>query len=572
MNKTLQKSQTFPSSIKRISVVQSLLVVSFFWGLGLYLLGKHITGPFIFGDEETYFSFARTIARGENINTYTQYGPLYPALIAPFFSLKSIIQSYSVMKIFNVIVFISTVIPAYLLGKDLLKNYYLKALLPTLVIISPYGAFVYLIWAEPLYIPLFYWVCFLLYRHCEIPSLANSLFLGLFLSLLYFTKPIAGFVAYIAIMLTFSFYILFNFRLLSRKIKLFALLTLLTCSLLNFIWILHYLHLGVSIVGYPSANKELQLKIEHLGYWHQAYAITRSIFYQFSYFFIGSWGLIGILFIMFITQQHHLKFSEKNLVLFIFLYIAGVILISAMGMSSYRGLDHKMAQGRYYSLVLPLIITLTLHFVFSCKSVRIKPLLYILVITSIVSIIASPLYTRSPVAYTSMPELAPFIYISDKGLSVWRATVEKPSFPLRIYSILFFTVFTCLLLGIRRWKYTPLLATNIIFLGTLFNSITEQYYVLIIGKSQAGLNNIYRYLIKEHINIATVAFDKRMSPGNPAFLTPFWLEGIANYAKIEDFIKISTPATFTYFITWDKLNKHSAYTSGGMTIYTARTP
>ncbi|MBV8801470.1 MAG: hypothetical protein JO131_00620, partial [Gammaproteobacteria bacterium] len=136
--------------LPKISIEKTLLLSSVLWGICLYLFGIHIKGPFIFGDEQVYFSFARTISKWNNINTYTQYGPLYPFFIAPFFFLKNIIQSYDFIKILNILFFISAVIPSYLLAKKLFKNSFLRIILPTLVLITPFGSFVYLVWAEPL--------------------------------------------------------------------------------------------------------------------------------------------------------------------------------------------------------------------------------------------------------------------------------------------------------------------------------------------------------------------------------------------------------------------------------------
>ena len=52
-----------------------------------HLYSRTIAGPFIFGDESTYFQLARNLAAGGGFSGHTQYGPLYPALISAFFGL-----------------------------------------------------------------------------------------------------------------------------------------------------------------------------------------------------------------------------------------------------------------------------------------------------------------------------------------------------------------------------------------------------------------------------------------------------------------------------------------------------
>src|SRR5665213_1942358 len=137
--------------------------------------------------------------------------------------------------------------------------------------------------------------------------------------------------------------------------QILPLIAMITCILLTLPWVLHYLHVGVSIVGYPVATNSLASRIAHEGYVPIMMDLFRSLFYQFSYFIIGTWCLIGVCFFLFWSEWKTLSKEEYTVTLFILFCCLGLIALSAFGMSSLN-LDYKMPQGRYFIVLLLIII------------------------------------------------------------------------------------------------------------------------------------------------------------------------------------------------------------------------
>jgi hypothetical protein len=554
--------------LSKISLSMWLTLLACCWGIYLYKHGLSITGPFIFGDELTYFSFARNFAQGKSILPFTQYGPLYPILTSFLFTFGNAVKTYKLIKIFNVLVFISTVIPAYLLGKTLFTNQWLRILLPFCAIMTPFSGLIYLVWAEPLYIALFYWACFLLCTLTKNPTLLKSILCGTFIALLYYTKPAAGLIIQIA---AFSTLILSTFiidKSLSWRAKGLNALALVICLGLTLPWMMHYHHLGLSIVGYPTATAELAQHLQTEGYLTVISNILYGLFYQFSYVFIGSWGMLGVCFGLLITKWQNLNTVERNMTLFILLSTLGLIALSAVGMASFAVLSYKMPNGRYFSLLLPLLTTLTLHLLFKPTPERksqARILFAFIFISTAIAMIATPLYSRSPLAFNSMPELSAIIYIIDNALISWRAVITEPSLLLRInVALIFGTIAVCITL-LRHKTYGPFIASTLIAAGMLFSTLTEQYYLHCIAIGQSGINNIFIYMIKHHIDPENVSFDKKLEISNIPFMTQFWVDKLATYNDAEHIATSNKKGS--YFISADELKLKKEYSSYQYSIY-----
>lgn len=549
-----------------------LLLIAAAWGIYLYLRGSVITGPFIFGDELLYFSIARSIFHGENLNI-VQYGPAYPAIISPLFYFENINNTYQAIRILNIIIFISAVIPGYLLGKELFKNGWLRMLFPFCLMMTPFSGLVYIVWAEPFYFTLFYWTCFLLCLCIKNPTISKSLSLGILLSLLYYTKAGAGLVVQFSAFFTLIIHSLTMWKSQTKQTKFLTGLIILTCLVADLPLILNYLHLNLSIVGYVT-KAELASYITHTGYLPM---ITKSLFHQFSCFFIGTYGMIGIYIALLAAKWRDLNAIERNIMLFAILSVFGLIALSALAMSTDKVLDYRMVNGRYFSVLLPLIIVLTLHLIF--KSTPLKKqndglLLIVLLVTTLIAISFSPLFTRSPLAFNSMPEMTPIIFIADHGKVYWRHPVDEPGLLLRFsVPILLGGIALCILL-LRKWRHAPILITVMISIGAFFSAMTQVYYMPLIGSTQSSLNNIYIFLQKNHIDISTVVFDTTMKKNESLkFYTPFWM-GIGKlfmyqnmYQNIEEINKKLNNITASYFISEAKLASDPLFSSGQYKIY-----
>src|SRR5262245_46557340 len=79
-----------------------------FWG------ASFISGPFIFFDENTYFWLAHEIHDHQRFHGY-QYNPLYPILVSLTFFISDPVRQFFLVKLINVSVYASAVVPIYLL-------------------------------------------------------------------------------------------------------------------------------------------------------------------------------------------------------------------------------------------------------------------------------------------------------------------------------------------------------------------------------------------------------------------------------------------------------------------------
>ncbi len=565
---------------KRIAFSEMIMTQAFIaWSLSIsailfaYFLLTHghpITGPYIFGDELTYFSFARSIYQGKSLSPFTQYGPLYPLLISNLLYFGTVAKTYKMIRILNIVFFVSTIIPAYFLAKELFSHFWLRILLPLTVLLTPFSGFVYLVWAEPLYISLFYWSCLFLCLHVKKSTLINSLLLGITLASLYFTKPAAGLAVQIAGLLTLSYHCITSLNEKNWKNSILAIIAIITCFALDFPWMLHYHHMGLSIVGYPTATADLNWRIIHEGYLSIATGILLSFFYQFSYVFVGSWGIIGICTALLIVEWKSLNNITRDIILFAILCAFGLMALSALGMSSYKILNYKMPNGRYFSVILPLIISIGMYLIFKTslnKIVHNKLLISSIVLTTLIAYIATPLYSRSPLAFTSMPEISPIIYLTDHGLVNWRPQMEMPSLLLRLLVPAILGAFVLAIYLLRNRSHTAKIAILIVLVGAAFSTFAEQHYMYMIATSQSPYNKVFIYFERNHIDISTVVFDKKQEQSNAPFLTPFWTNTQPNFADAAEILKNGNHVSAKYFVSTDKFPLTIQYDSDPYRIY-----
>lgn len=529
---------------KRIFLGIACILLVFFAGIYMYLHGLWVTGPFIFGDESTYFSFARSIFKGESLQPYTQYGPLYPAVIAPWFLLKNLVHTYEAIRIFNIIIFLLTLIPAYFLAQIVFTKTWLKGLLPFCLIFTPFSGFIYLVWAEPLYINLFYWVCLLFFLYVKQPNVLKSILLAVLLASLYYTKPAIGLVIQLAVLFSLIVYVYEGIPSSRKKIALLSAGVMLLCVICDLPLLIHYLHLQVSIVGYPSATTDFHKQIAQTGYLVLLFKMFKSVFYQFSYVIINSFGLFGVMLAILFHQWRSLNVAERYFTLFVVLSVFGLMALCAVGVSSYTVLDYKLPNGRYFTALFPLILVLCLHLIFKVKK-HVVVWSMAIAVTAVIAFIATPLYVRSPMAFNSMPDLSLIIYVADHARVVWRPLIEEPSFWLRLCVPLFFGLFALMVVLLRYKKNGLLLASLSVAALMMLGTWAEQRYIIKIGISP--LNDIYIYFLNHSISPSEIVFDKEMEErSNVSFLTPFWFNQPSEYHRLD---QPFSDIKFHYFVS-----------------------
>ena len=494
------------------------------WGVHLHALGHSIKGPFIFGDESTYFAFARSFFRGDTIKHFTQYGPLYPYLISKFFYFSDVITTYKAIRVFNVLLYVSTTIPAYLLGSLLFQGSAYRWLLPFCVLLSPFSGLIYLVWAEPLYIVCLYWAIYVFALFIKHPCNVKSILLALCLAALYYTKPASGLATQIAAILILSC------NAISTRSLRWNVLTAVLCVLIDLPWMLHYHHLGLSIIGYKGATDEFNKLLAATSWLYIGKQFFFSLFYQYTYCWISTWGLCSLSVVLIYTRRNKLEKYQIMTLAFILLSLSGLIALCALGVSTHPQLDYRLPNGRYYSAILPLLSVYTLFILFKTQNdnrLETRILIAAIAVSFILCLLASPFYVFNPLDFDSLPELSPFIYLHDNGLVIWRALITHPTFVFNAGFALFFGLFSLSLVLYTksvRFRHSAIL---IILLGTCFSAYSELHYITAIGP--LNYQKVFFYFLQNHIDKSKIGFDEKFAEDNTPALTSFWLDTSTRY-------------------------------------------
>ena len=323
-NNFLNKSENIFILLNKFLLSKTVLgLLIFCFSLYLFLIGNNIKGPFIFGDELVYYSFARDIFLKNNLDIYPQYGPLYSYVISLFFG-KKVIFNFQIIKLLNILFYSSTILPAYLIAKKLFQNSSCQFVFIVISILSPFSGYIHLILSEAIYYPLFFWTCLWLIKFIEQPNFKNNFLFCLFLCSLYYTKPPAGLITLISGLLTITFHVFFVQK---NAIK-YLISSVFFVSFLSFLLIHHYHQIGTSIIGYTS-TEGFKKQILNTNTTSLLLNIFKSYFYQYSYIIYASCGSFLTLMLIWPIFFKQLSNTEKTFSLFIILGLLGLFFLCA---------------------------------------------------------------------------------------------------------------------------------------------------------------------------------------------------------------------------------------------------
>ena len=500
-----------------------LAIVILLFGYAIYIHGSKITGPFIFGDELEYFSYARDIFTGSDLSNHTQYGILYPALASLFFHLGDVERVYYFLRLFNIALFLSSAIPAFLLVRAWFPNSVMLFLFPIFTVIVPFSGFVYLIWADPLYYTLFLWTAFALLSFYRNPRISGGIVAGILLSLLFHTKPGAGVVVQFAAFLSLMTLLAVAPSGKRKDLIIPILVLLISCTLLTVPWMMRNLNLGVGLFGYQTLSHELASTIAEFGYLHLVKNTVLSIFYQLAYVFIGTWGLLGVLFLIPMKCWRTLLKTDFILIVFALLCITGLILLSAFVMSTNHFLRHWMPNGRYLSVMFSFLILLLMGLIARMPNDSNKIRLTLITITLIiVTVLATPLRMMMPLSFVNNTELALPTWIIDKGLVIWRGRYDSAIYERIILAVTYGGIGLGLI-WVSRWKRVFVFCFSLVLACSFVATLAEHKFIGILGESQAGLNNVVKFFQQKQLGEKDIPFDCELKTDNISFITRFWM-------------------------------------------------
>lgn len=268
-----------PSSAHETTIAAgvAILIASLF-GYEMYLFGTAITGPFIFGDELEYFLYGHDLFAGADLSNHTQYGILYPILLAVAFHFGDVANVYHGMRAFNVAVIASSVVPSFLHARALLAGNSLAwMLLSVFIATCSFTALADMIWADPLYFMLFQWLVYALFVFYRRPRISTGCVAGVLLGLLFHAKPGAGIVVEVAAFVSMVALLSGKARQPFQRSLIGSMLAIvLTCSTLTVPWLVRNLSLGVGPIGYADHTQELKSLIAAIG----IVGVAKTIFWS----------------------------------------------------------------------------------------------------------------------------------------------------------------------------------------------------------------------------------------------------------------------------------------------------
>lgn len=522
-----------------------------------HLYSRTIAGPFIFGDESTYFQLARNLAGGGGFSGHTQYGPLYPALISAFFGLPDDITTYKAVRLFNLLCFASTSVPVYLLTRQFTQRRILCLAAAGLAVLMPHGAFAYLIWAEPVYFPVLAWVFYLFFRYSRAPGVLNGALAGAAIGAAFLLKPAAIILA-IAAILAEGAKIVFADGGQRRLLTGNALSLLIAIIAIIAPWIVRNLVFSDGgPLGYPLAAMEMQSRIAEIGVPAFAAEVGLSVFYQISYIILGTFGFVSALGVLLLSRWRQLQPALRWTVVFLFLTLAGLIVMSAVHMTAYRVLGYHVPNGRYYCGFFPLIFLFYFVVAFGQESISRREVIFSILSSAfsfVIIVTASPLLMVTPYSLVNNPEMAVFYTLFEGGHLVWRG-LFLPSIWQRLALGAFIggsIGFSLLAVRVRAARL-PVLC---LFAGLIgFTSSQSHRFVAKIGESQTPMNRVVSHAAARQEN-PRIFFDSVLAGGNAQFVMETW----TGRQEAEYIDKVPTPlASFDTFATGGISNSHSDF-------------
>ena len=457
----------------------------------LFFMSRKYIGPAIFGDELTYFNLARQLhERGEW--HMVQYNILYPAITSLAFFAEKTTLTYDIIKVMNILLYASSIFPAYLLSKKVIGNRVINIGLAIVITLLPRTGTVLVIWAEPLFYMISLWAAYSFLCFFEAKTLSNIIKLSIAGLLLYLAKQ-AGIIFLISVLLVLLLDCLRNKK--EMKINLLTGLFAIFPILIYMAW--NKLK-GESAIGYSGALSAYRERFELLAY-------LKCFIYQINDLFLMSFLLFGILFFAGFLMMKNEKKEIKALYAMTLFWTMGIVALSALHRSSglvlLKDQAGALTYGRYTCIVLPFILIFGLKLLLDDK-VNAKGVLLGMLPILVSQIIFNPLEH----------EVYSYGYISSFGCSYMSSIVHgttgvywhKEPVPI-IYVIgqlAFFFVLSILLLH-NNIKIKRV----VLVIVALFSIWTGIETVRLVGSVYGGTNplhEVYRFLIDSHIELNDV--------------------------------------------------------------------
>ena len=533
---------------------KALILVWLALSLLLWLRDRSIPGPFIFHDEALYFNLGWSIFTEGHYAGHTSYNPLYPLVIAPLFSLPSAIHTYEGIRILNCLLWSSVVFPIFLLARRFLKEQRASYLLALAAALTPLNAVVSLVWAEPLFYPLYAFCVLIFVKVLETKSLRWAGTLGLACALLFLTKQ-AGLALAFSILVSLLLHYYWKARgdgTFFRCIMLYAV----TLALASAPWLIrNRMTAGAGVLGYSQWTdlmKQTVLTPRMLG----------AIGYNVSYIITAMFCVYLVYFVYGLTvrleQPIYATFAAFTLI------VSLVVLIFASLISTvvpeYAKYPIFYPVGRYLSLVFPYVFIVGAVGMQQTDNQLRKYLTQSVLICGVCCVIlflCTPLKAVGAKSFMDNPSLSVFAYLlGDQTTSFWIMPRPVTVFEQACIALLPCAALLAFLLLRKSWQ--PLAVLLVLIAGS---SMVAARFVSLLSLAQAGNNELAKMFVRNRISASEVIFDPALNPQVSPF--PFWFKnGIFSLHTL----KTAPPSEFRFPAVFDFGTKDSPVAAGAIAV------
>ncbi|MBA2880008.1 hypothetical protein HNR65_000315 [Desulfosalsimonas propionicica] len=469
-----------------------LLVVFCAIALIKYLWQFYVPGPFIFADETEYFQNARKIAENGEL-LISQYNPLYPILISPLIKYFDIITAYELVKLFNILIYTSSLFILYHLALRLFSTWRQALFISGLAVLLPLSSSTFLVWANPLSYFLFFATAFCAVKFAESPYSTFWASIASIVAGLSFLSKQGGIVdvgAFISIVL-----LLIIIRKTNIKCVVYALIPAITMVAGMFIFRMCY---SSSISGYShSLSPEISF-IEMVFYLSHALLINIGIIYLTGYISLFT------IFILLLTRIKSIDWTNQILIIYTGVSILGylALVIVHRTFTPHIELFHEIPMGRYLDspMVLVFIIGLSAYIGNLSKVMFLRKIEYFCFSALGIIIVFGSGLLKHLSAYDMInsPALTLYSFIYNKTGIHWPRELQL-DWNLQLLLIISLLL-SCLFLGsLTHRKFLKLIFISFLSILTIATFSTSHYYMFKISKSPSDFNHLMRYLTKKDL-------------------------------------------------------------------------
>lgn len=468
----------------------------------LFCFQHRIIGAAVGLDEMEYFNLGRRLHEYGEFSS-RQYNVLYPLIISFAFFADKLSEAYDIIKILNILLMASSIVPAYLISKKMIGNRIISYIVAFAVSMLPRCATTLLIWAEPLFYPLSLWGSLIFFEFIDKESVGDVVKLAIVCFLLYLTKQ-AGIVFIIAVEITLIFDYINNNK---KNLKMY-LISFCANIMPTVLMILYNKLRGESAMGYAEELNNYVLAIYH------PLTIFKLFIYQLSDVILMSFFIFFVVFFVTVLNIRKELKSNQSKYIMIALWTIGILILAALHRTPANGeltASAPLTYSRYTCVVVPLILIVAVKQIIEYR-INFRWIIICSIIFAVCCVVFSPV---SSAVYS-------YGFISNSGLSymtnfvhgfnhIWWSKEEVSVF-YTVVLVLFFLSISIMALSKNSRIRTIGLTLFAVF--SLWTGIETTRLVCRICGHQNSINEIYRYLTDFDIDKDEFMFDEQLLESN----------------------------------------------------------